>query len=143
MSYMNKILSTIFIISAFLVIFTFEGPCFITGDVDKYKDCRDKEPTDKKNEYCCYLKAKISGKEEKYCVELSKGDVDDDKFEKTKETIEKRQYTNWTKDDVKSYYYWYNEDGVTIDKIETFRCKDAKYIKFFGIMSLIFIALLF
>ena len=137
MSYMNKILSTIFITSAFLVIFTFEGPCFITRDVDKYKDCRDKEPTDKKNEYCCYLKAKISGKEEKHCVELSKGDVDDDKFEKTKETIEKGTYTNWTK--ASKYYDWYQK----IDKIETFRCKDAKYIKFFGIMSLIFIALLF
>ena len=137
---MNKILSTIFIISAFLVIFTFEGPCFITRGVEKYKDCRDKEPTDKKNEYCCYLKAKISGGSEvKQCVELSKGAVDDDKFENTKEAIKKGDYGNWTKADVIKYYDWYDK----IDKIETFRCKDAKYIKFFGIMSLIFIALLF
>ena len=140
MTFTNKILSAMFITYSFLIDLSSEGPCFITTKVTKYKSCRDKDPSDTKNQYCCYLVYKSGGNENKKCVELNKTDVDDGKFKDTKDKIKAKTLEDWKSDSVKDFYDWYDKDEIS--EVKTLRCKDGKYIKFFGAFSLILIALL-
>lgn len=126
----------ILIITLYLITFSFEGPCIITDDPHGYTDCRNK-PADL-GSYCCFLEQK-NGK--KYCVELTKAEVDDDKIKDTWKVIESGNYNGWE-----------NKTGLsesklanfTKDDLEELRCNgsDSLYFKKLGIIAILLALLL-
>ena len=118
---------------AFLISVTNEGSCAITSKVSKYTDCRDKKPTDDRNNVCCYLK---SG-DFKRCVELRRVDIKGDKFKSVKDSIKAGTYDYWLMDNYTGFEE-YKTKSISISKIDSLRCSNSQYLEFFGIFAILF-----
>ena len=124
----------LFIFFAFFISASNEGPCAITTKATKYTHCRDKSPTDPRNNVCCYLKSK--GKKISRCVEMRRVDIKGkDKFKAVKKSIESGTYDYWLMDNYTGFEE-YKEDKLTF-KIDSLRCSNAQYLKYFGIFTII------
>ena len=121
------------LISAFLISVTNEGSCAITSKVSKYTDCRDKRPTDERNNVCCYLK---SG-DFKRCVEMRRLDIKSDRFKQVKDSIKAGTYDYWLMDNYTGFDE-YKTKSVSISKIDSLRCSNSQYLKYFGIFAILF-----
>lgn len=131
---MNPI-KVIFLFS-FLISVSKEGTCAITDIADKYTKCRDKRPTDDRNNVCCFLKA--NGGSLKRCVELRRVDIKGDKFKTTKDSIRAGTYDYWLMSNYTGFED-YKEKKVSISKIDSLRCSNSQYLKYFGIFIILLI----
>ena len=123
----------IILVFAFLISFTNEGSCAITSKVSKYTSCRDKKPTDERNNVCCYLK---SG-DFKRCVELRRVDIKGDKFKQVKDSIKAGTYDYWLMDNYTGFDE-YKTQSISISSIDSLRCSNSQYLKYFGIFAILF-----
>ena len=137
----NNILKMVVIkllLFALLISISNEGSCDITTKATKYTHCRDKKPTDERNNVCCYLKATSNFGEIQRCVEIRREDIDGDNFKKTKEKIKagtfifSRDENNYT--DFKDY-----NGSMTISKIDSIRCNNSQFLKYIGLLAILFI----
>ena len=129
-----------FLLFAYLISFSKEGSCAITTRVRKYTSCRDKEPTDERNNVCCYLEAKTNNGTQKYCVEMRGVDLKKSKFKDVKNQIKAGTYDYWLMDNYTGFEA-YKTKSISINKIESLRCNNSQYLKFFGLLAIIFILL--
>ena len=118
----------------FLISETNEGPCAITTKVEKYTDCRDKSTLGGYDVICCYLE---SGKD-KRCVEVRREDIKKDKFKKTKDAIKAGTYDFWLNENYTGFDE-YKSGNYSIRKIDSLRCKDARYLKIIPYLLILFI----
>ena len=121
---------------SFLISISEEGTCAITTRADKYVKCRDKDPADNRNNVCCFLKAN-DGKFTR-CVELRAVDIDGDKFDKTKDSIMKGTYDYWLMDNYTGFEE-YKDQSMKISKIDSLRCSNSQFLRYFGLLALLFI----
>lgn len=85
MSYKN-----LFLLLSLILTFSSEGPCFISERPKKYTNCRDHPAST--GSFCCYL---VMKDKQKYCVELKRDEVKDDKIKDTWDLIEAGNYHGW------------------------------------------------
>lgn len=126
----------IFFFLSFLISVSYEGSCAITTRAEKYTKCRDKAPTDERNNVCCFLKTK-----DKFtrCVEIRKIDIEKDNFKNTKEAIKAGTYDYWLMDNYTGFEE-YKTKNITIGEIDSLRCSNqSKFLKFFGLFAFLFI----
>ena len=83
----------LFFFFSYLISISNEGSCSITTRAEKYTKCRDKAPTDSRNNVCCFLKANGGGL--KKCVELRRTDIKGDRFKEVKNQIKAGLYDYW------------------------------------------------
>ena len=132
------------LIFSLLISLSFEqnnrsGPCAITTKVEKYTDCRDKKPGDKRNHVCCYLEA--NSESLKRCVEVRKVDLDgSDKFDQLQDSIKAGTYELWKNASNYTGFEEYTYGNITISSIDSLRCNEAKFLNF---GKLILLAILF
>ena len=125
----------LYILFAYFVLFSYEGPCAITTKAEKYTHCRDKSPTDSRNNACCFLK----DEEEKYqrCVEMRLVDIEDtDKFKEVKKSIEAGTYDYWLMGNYTGFEEY--KKNITF-KIDSLRCNNSQYLKYFGLFTILLI----
>ena len=128
----------LFFLFCYLISISFEGPCGITTRADKYTKCRDKSPGNPMNSVCCFLKANDGNL--KKSVELRKSDIKGDKFKEVKNLIKAGTYDYWLMGNY-SGFEEYKDGNVTISKIDSLRCNNSKFLKYFGFFSVMFILL--
>ena len=126
-----------FLFFAFLISISKEGSCAITTRADKYTKCRDKNPTDVRNNVCCYFHYKSNTGENKTCVEMRAVDLKKDRFKEVKEQIKSGKYDYWLMENYTGFDEYKN--GITINKIESLRCNNSQYLKYFGFLAILFI----
>ncbi len=129
-----------FLLFAFLISISNEGSCAITSRVRKYTSCRDKEPTDERNNVCCYLKAKTNNGELKMCVEMRGVDIKKSKFKDVKNQIKAGTYDYWLMDNYTGFE-GYKSKNITITDIDSLRCNNSQYLKLFGLLAILFLLL--
>ena len=66
--------------------------CEIVENVQSFKDCLGKKPTNVEDYYCCYSYFSYLGNKAKYCFEFAKKDIDQNKIKDTIDKIEKGTY---------------------------------------------------
>ena len=125
------------LVFAFLISVSNEGSCAITTKATKYTHCRDKKPTDERNNVCCYLKGTSNQGEVQRCVELRRVDIKGDKFKTTKDQIKAGTYDYW----LLSNYTGFEEynKSMTISNIDSIRCSNSKFLKYIGLFAILFI----
>ena len=127
-----------FLLFACLISISYEGPCSITTKVEKYINCRDKNPSDMRQGVCCYLE---TGNGFKICVEMPRYDIEGkDKFKQTKEQIKKGEYQYWLADNYTGFEQ-YKTHNITINEIESLRCNNSNYLKYLGLLAIFLILL--
>ena len=125
----------LYIIFAYFVFISYEGPCAITTLAEKYTQCRDKSPTDSRNNVCCFLKDER--KIYQRCVEMRRSDIDGkDKFKEVKKSIEAGTYDYWLMENYTGFEEYKN--NITF-KIDSLRCNNSQYLKYFGIFAILLI----
>ena len=126
------------LILAFLISISNEGSCAITTLTKKYTDCRDKKPTDDRNNVCCYLKAKGSTGDIERCVEVRRIDIDEkDAFKKTEDSIKAGTYDYWLLDNYTGFEEY--DGSLTMSEIESLRCNNSQFLQFLGLFAILFI----
>ena len=126
------------LILAFLISISNEGSCAITTLSKKYTDCRDKKPTDDRNNVCCYLKAKGSTGDIERCVEVRRIDIDEkDAFKKTEDSIKAGTYDYWLLDNYTGFEEY--NGSLTMSEIESLRCNNSQFLQFLGLFAILFI----
>ena len=126
----------LFFFFSFLISLSNEGPCEITTRAEKYTKCRDKAPTDSRNNVCCHLKA--NGGDLKRCVELRKIDIKGDRFKEVKNEIKAGTYAYWLMDNYTGFEEYKNK-SISISKIDSLRCNNSQILKYFGFFAILFI----
>ena len=126
---------------AFLITISNEGPCAITTRATKYTKCRDKPPTDERNNVCCYLKAKSSSGEIKHCVEMRRVDIKGNKFKEVKNQIKAGTYDYWLMENYTGFEEY--KAGMTFTDLDTIRCSNSQFLKNFKFFAIIYIILIF
>ena len=125
----------LYIIFAYFVFISYEGPCAITTLAKKYTDCRDKSPTDSRNNVCCFLKDER--KIYQRCVEMRRSDIDGkDKFKEVKKSIVAGTYDYWLMEKYTGFEQYKNNTTFQIDSL---RCNNSQYLKYFGIFAILLI----
>ena len=133
---MVKIIS--FLLFSLLISFSIEGSCAITTRANKYTKCRDKAPTDERNNVCCFLHTKTTAGDYKICVEMRGVDIKKSKFKDVKNQIKDGTYDYWLMDNYTGFED-YKTKNITITKIESLRCNNSQYLKYFGFLIILFI----
>ena len=131
----------LFLLSAFLISISNEGPCAITTRSEKYTKCRDKAPTDERNNVCCYLKAQSSSGEIKHCVEMRRLDIKKDRFKTVKDQIKAGTYDYWLMDNYTGFEEY--KAGMTFSKLDSIRCSNSYFLKNFKLYAILFILISF
>ena len=126
----------LFFFFSYLISLSNEGSCAITDRAEKYTKCRDKAPTDTRNNVCCFLKA--NGGDLKKCVELRRIDIEGDRFKEVKDQIKAGTYDYWLMDNYTGFEN-YKTKNVSINKIDSLRCNSSQFLKYFGFFSILFI----
>ena len=127
-----------FLFFAFLISISNEGSCAITTRADKYIKCRDKNPTDIRNNVCCFFHYKnASGGNNKICVEMRGVDLKKERFKEVKEQIKAGKYDYWLMDNYTGFEAY--KENITISKIESLRCNNCQYLKYFGLLAILLI----
>ena len=125
----------LYILFAYFVFVSYEGPCAITTIAEKYTQCRDKSPTDSRNNVCCFLKDE--GEKYQRCVEMRRLDIEDkDKFKEVKKSIEAGTYDYWLMENYTGFDEYKNN---TTFKIDSLRCNNSQYLKYFGLFVILLI----
>ena len=125
----------LYIIFAYFVFISYEGPCAITTLAEKYTQCRDKSPTDSRNNVCCFLKDER--KIYQRCVEMRRSDIDGkDKFKEVKKSIVAGTYDYWLMENYTGFEQYKNNTTFVIDSL---RCNNSQYLKYFGIFAILLI----
>ena len=126
----------IFLILSMIITLSIEGPCSITTKVEEYTDCRDKRPSDPRNQVCCYLEANDGSF--KRCVEVRKLDIEEsDDFDKLEDNIKKGTYDLWLFDNYTGFDEYKNKN-ITINEIDSLRCNNSQFL-YFGLLILFLI----
>ena len=127
----------LFFFFSYLISISNEGPCAITSRAEKYTKCRDKAPTDSRNNVCCFLKAG----DLKKCVELRRSDIKGDKFKEVKNQIKAGTYDYWLMPNYTGFEEYGNKTGnkTTIKKIDSLRCNNSSFLKYFGLFAILLI----
>ena len=124
----------LFFFFSYLISISNEGPCAITSRAEKYTKCRDKAPTDSRNNVCCFLKAG----DLKKCVELRRSDIKGDKFKEVKNQIKAGTYDYWLMPNYTGFEEYGNKSGL-INKIDSLRCNNSTFLKYFGLFAILLI----
>ena len=124
----------LFFFFSYLISISNEGPCAITSRAEKYTKCRDKAPTDSRNNVCCFLKAG----DLKKCVELRRSDIKGDKFKEVKNQIKAGSYDYWLMPNYTGFEEYGNKSGL-INKIDSLRCNNSPFLKYFGLFAILLI----
>ena len=124
----------LFFFFSYLISISNEGPCAITSRAEKYTKCRDKAPTDSRNNVCCFLKAG----DLKKCVELRRSDIKGDKFKEVKNQIKAGTYDYWLMPNYTGFEEYGNKSGL-INKIDSLRCNNSPFLKYFGLFAILLI----
>ena len=124
----------LFFFFSYLISISNEGPCAITSRAEKYTKCRDKAPTDSRNNVCCFLKAG----DLKKCVELRSSDIKGDKFKEVKNQIKAGTYDYWLMPNYTGFEEYGNKSGL-INKIDSLRCNNSPFLKYFGLFAILLI----
>ena len=132
---------------ALLISISNEGSCGITTKATKYTHCRDKKPYDERNNVCCYLKGTSNNGTIERCVEIRREDIDGDNFKKTKDAIKAGTYDKWLPNctdyskhiNCTNYTDFLDYDGMTISKIDSIRCNNSQFLKYIGLLAILFI----
>ena len=123
----------LFFFFSYLISISNEGPCAITSHAEKYTKCRDKAPTDSRNNVCCFLKAG----DLKKCVELRRSDIKGDKFKEVKNQIKAGSYDYWLMPNYTGFEEYRN--NTKLQKIDSLRCNNSPFLKYFGLFAILLI----
>ena len=127
----------LFFFFSYLISISNEGSCAITTRAEKYTKCRDKAPTDSRNNVCCHLKA--NGGDLKRCVELRKIDIKGDRFKEVKNLIKSGSYDYWLMPNYTGFEEYKDNNTKIINKIDSLRCNNSPFLKYFGSFAILFI----
>ena len=122
---------------ALLISISNEWSCAITTKATKYTHCRDKKPYEERFNVCCYLKGTSNKGEVQRCVEIRRIDIDGDNFKKTKDAIKAGTYDYWL---MENYTGFEDYNGsMTISNIDSIRCNNSQFLKYIGLLAILFI----
>ena len=126
----------LFFFFSYLISISNEGSCSITTRAEKYTKCRDKAPTDSRNNVCCFLKANGGGL--KKCVELRRTDIKGDRFKEVKNQIKAGSYDYWLMPNYTGFEEYKDNKTNLINKIDSLRCNNSPFLKYFGSFAILF-----